>query len=75
MISKFYWTAGELAADLGKNRKFVGDMKKGGFRFPATLTEAIQFLKNNPHPTRFRKQNPKKVSKSLKKSHLAGFGG
>jgi len=47
-------TVKEMAAALGRSDKFVTDMKQGGFKLPATLTEAVAFIRANGPPTRFR---------------------
>jgi hypothetical protein len=45
----------EVANEIGRSRRFVYDMTRGGFRLPATMTEVVSFLRTNPVPTRFRK--------------------
>jgi hypothetical protein len=57
MITKFekLLSIKELAEALGKHRNYVGAMKARGFEMPggtATVTEAREWLKNNPHPRR-----------------------
>lgn len=44
----------QLAGRLGTNERFVRDMVRGGFRLPCRLDDAVNFLRENPHPTRFR---------------------
>ena len=46
----------ELAAQLGRNPRFVRDMERGGFQLPCRLDTAVKFLRENPHPTRNRGQ-------------------
>lgn len=46
----------ELAARLGRNPRFVGDMCRGGFRLPCRVDEAVGYLRQNPHPARNRNQ-------------------
>jgi hypothetical protein len=52
---KYFQTKKELAAAIQRNPRFVRDMERGGLRLPVTQREVVRFLRNNPHPTRFRK--------------------
>ena len=61
----------QLAARLGTNRQYVRDMCKGGFRLPCQLSEAVNFLRENPHPTRFRYMNARPPSRHLSRRHRA----
>lgn len=63
MTSKLCLTRKELAGQLGVNRRFVADMIRGGFKFPASDSDAKIWLQTNPHPSKFRKS----VAKSHKK--------
>lgn len=47
-------TVKEMAAALQRSEDYVSDMKRGGFKLPATLTEAIEFIRQKGPPTRFR---------------------
>ena len=57
-MSEYIASKKELAAKLGRHPRFVGDMERGGFRLPSKLETAVKFLRENPHPTRYR-QNKK----------------
>ena len=50
----------ELAARLGRNPRYVRDMERGGFRLPCRTDEAVQFLRDHPHPTRNRGERRKR---------------
>lgn len=50
----------ELASELNVNRKYVEDMRRGGFKTPATIEEAQDWLEENPYPTRFRNRHVNK---------------
>ncbi len=52
-------TKKELANDLGRNPRYVRDMERGGFRLPARCTEAVNWLRQHPHPTRNRICRPR----------------
>lgn len=52
---KLYLTRKELAADLGRSYRFVSDMIRLGFRLPARLDEAVEWLRKNPPPGRSRR--------------------
>ena len=54
MTDKLILQNKELAGTLGTNERFVRDMVRGGFRLPCRVTDAVEFLRRNPHPTRFR---------------------
>lgn len=54
---KFYFTKKELAQAMGRSTRFVRFMEMGGFVLPATMAEAVMFIRENPFPCRF---NPKK---------------
>lgn len=45
----------DVASVLGRSPRFVQDMKRGGFRMPATANECKQFLRRHPRPTQFRR--------------------
>lgn len=47
-------TVKEMATALGRSEDYVGDMKRGGFRLPATLSQAVEFCRENGPVTRFR---------------------
>lgn len=47
-------TKKELAASLGRSRRFATDMEHAGFRLPATEQDAVNFLQAHPHPSRYR---------------------
>jgi len=47
-------TVKEMASALGRNEKYVIDMKHGGFKLPATLSQAAEFIREKGPPTRFR---------------------
>ena len=51
-----------LAQKLGANPRFVADMCRGGFRLPCQIREAINFLRNHPHPTQFRHLKARPIS-------------
>ena len=55
MSERLLLTKKEVANEIGRSRRFVYDMSRGGFRLPATMTEVVNFLRENPVPTRFRK--------------------
>lgn len=46
----------ELAAALGRSEDYVGLMKKGGFRLPAKLSEAVIWIRENGPVWKFRHQ-------------------
>ena len=52
----------ELAGRLGTNERFVRDMVRGGFKLPCRVNDAVEFLRNNPHPTRFRHMKARPIS-------------
>lgn len=58
----------ELAGRLGTNERFIRDMVRGGFRLPCRITDAIEFLRENPHPTRFRHMKARPISSRLRAS-------
>ncbi len=41
----------EMAYELRKSRVFIWAMQKKGFKLPATVEQAREFLKIHPHPT------------------------
>lgn len=47
-------TVKEMADALQRSEDYVSDMKRGGFKLPATLAEAIAFIREKGPPTRFR---------------------
>jgi len=59
-MSGIITTKKELAAALGRNPRFVRDMERGGFQLPCREETAIRFLRENPHPTRFRNTQRRK---------------
>ena len=56
---RFFFTKKELAAAIGRNPRFIRDMELGGFRLPATVEDAVVFIRENQWPTRFRNSRPK----------------
>ena len=53
---RYYMTKKELAAAIGRSTRFVRYMELGGFMLPATITEAVIFIRENPFPSRFKKK-------------------
>ena len=51
---RYYFTKKELAAAIGRSPRFVRFMELGGFMLPATIEEAVYFIRENPFPSRFR---------------------
>lgn len=51
---KYCATVGEMSVVLGRSEQYVTDMKKGGFKLPATRSEAIEWIRQNGPVTRFR---------------------
>lgn len=51
-------TVKEMAEELERSRRYVTDMRRGGFKLPATRTEAIAFIRDKGPPTRFRCPRP-----------------
>jgi len=47
-------TVKEMAAALHRSEDYVTNMKRGGFKLPATVTAAAEFIRENGPPTRFR---------------------
>ena len=47
-------TVKEMALALGYHEQFVTDMKRGGFKLPATVEEAVEFIRRHTPITRFR---------------------
>ena len=47
-------TVKEMARALGRSEDYVGFMKRGGFKLPATLGEAEAFIRDKGPVTRFR---------------------
>ena len=64
MSSEIYQTKKEMANALGRSRDYVEDMIRGGFLLPATLMEAVQFIRANGPVSRFR------LRSTLKKSEI-----
>lgn len=56
-------TVKELAAALRRSEDYVTYMKLGGFRLPATLQEAVSWIREHPNPTRYRRNTPKNPRK------------
>jgi hypothetical protein len=54
-INKLFHTSKELAGALNRSERYVADMRRGGLKFPATLKEAVCFIKKFGAPTKFRK--------------------
>lgn len=48
------YTVKEMADAIGHSQKYVMDMKKGGFRLPATKSQAEEFIRLHGPPRRFR---------------------
>lgn len=49
-----FHTVKEMAAALQRSEDYVTYMKRGGFQLPATLAEAVAWIRANGPPTRFR---------------------
>lgn len=47
-------TVKEMSVALGRSQDYVSDMKRGGFKLPATLAEAIRWIRQKGPPTRYR---------------------
>ena len=47
-------TVKEMATALHRSEDYVGDMKRGGFKLPATVEDALAFIREKGPPTRFR---------------------
>jgi hypothetical protein len=56
---KFYFTKKELAQAMGRSTRFVRFMELGGFVLPATMLEAVNFIRENPFPSRFQPKKKK----------------
>jgi hypothetical protein len=56
---KLCLTRKELAGQIGRTRGYVADMIRGGFRLPATVTDAVDWIRANPPPSRNRKRRRK----------------
>lgn len=50
-------TVKELAVALQRSEDYAGDMKRGGFKLPATLEQAVRWIHRHGPPTRFRRKN------------------
>lgn len=48
----------EMAARLGRSREFVRAMCRRGFVLPATVEEAVSFLRQHPSPCQKIKRKP-----------------
>jgi hypothetical protein len=62
MRDKIFTSKKDLALSLNRNPRFVRDMIVGGFRFPAKLCDAVKFLRQNPHPTKFRSRYRRRIT-------------
>lgn len=51
-------TVKEMAVALGRSDRYVTDMKRAGFRLPATRSEAIEFIRRYGPVTRYRESPP-----------------
>lgn len=51
---KVYYSVKEFAAAIEHSEDYVTDMKKGGFRLPATKSEGEQFIRDHGPVRRFR---------------------
>ncbi len=52
--AKLCHTVGEMARELNRSEQYVTDMKSGGFKLPATLPEAIQWIRDHGPVTQYR---------------------
>jgi hypothetical protein len=50
----FIHTVKEMATALNRSEDYVGFMKRGGFELPATLSQAVEFIRKKGPPSRFR---------------------
>ena len=53
-MNELLLTKKELAASLGRSRRFAADMEHAGFKLPASQQDAVNFLRGHPHPSRYR---------------------
>jgi|DEB19_MinimDraft_3_1074340.scaffolds.fasta_scaffold184251_1 hypothetical protein len=61
--TKYYFTKKDLAAAMGRTARFVRFMELGGFILPASMDDAVHFIRENPFPSRFYKRKPQKSGK------------
>lgn len=47
----------DVAQTLGRSVRYVQDMKRCGFRLPATQEDCVSFLRRHPRPSRSRNSN------------------
>lgn len=59
--TKYYFTKKDLAAAMGRTTRFVRFMELGGFVLPASMEDAVLFIRENPFPSRFYKRKNQKV--------------
>ena len=55
-MSSFITSKKELAGELKRSPRYVGDMCRSGFRLPCRVEDAVEFLHRHPHPSRNRGQ-------------------
>lgn len=51
-------TVKEMALALTRSEDYVHDMKRGGFRLPATVNDAVTFIHRHGPPRKFRQRTP-----------------
>jgi hypothetical protein len=56
---KYYFHVKTLAAAIDRSPRFVSDMLRGGFEIPATIEDAVIFIRKHPFPSRFRSKSPR----------------
>ena len=61
--TKYYFTKKDLAAARGRTARFVRFMELGGFILPASMDDAVHFIRENPFPSRFYKRKPTKQAR------------
>ena len=54
MPTPFLFTQKEMAARIGRSREYVRQMCRQGFVLPATVEEAVVFLRQHPAPCKNR---------------------
>lgn len=54
-MDKIIHSVREMAWALGRSPDYVEDMRRGGFKLPSTVQEAIEFIRHTGPPGRFRK--------------------
>jgi hypothetical protein len=60
--SSFITSKKELASELKRSPRYVGDMCRSGFRLPCRVEDAVEFLHRHPCPSRARAQRRKRSS-------------